>query len=311
VAAPALVGVAGLRILFDAMPLTRGGFGDFLYFLSWMISLIAPMAGQDRAPGLAANMFDFPGFVRPLQYGAPAGTNDFAIGGIDVLPGHVPLDVMAGLLSPGYAPSRLLWVGIALGVAVLAGLVYRPHRATQRTLVPGRLARLSVMGPPPAVVANAPAARAGAMPFAGLITSEFRLIGAGRLFKLLAIAGAITSLLADFRHTASPATLLLLIFALTAHAGRSEARGLLALTQTLPQSPWARRLAFLVAGTGWAVLLALPAIPGHGLAVIVLALGTGAGAATIAMALATLSRSAFAPRLVLLILWYGYLSAGG
>lgn len=312
VAAPALLSVAALRILFDALPLTRGGFGDFLYFVSWMASLMTPMAAQDRAAGLAANMYDFPGFVRPLQYGAPPGTNDFAIGGIDVLPCYVSLDVMAGLLSPGYIGSRLLWVAIAVAVAALAGLVYRPHRATQRNLVPGRIARLSALGPPPPAIANAPAPRALAIPFPGLILAEFRLIAAGRLYKLLAIAVAVTALLAaDFRHTASPAALLLLVFALTAHAGRSEARGLLLLTQTTPQSPWARRLAFVLAGTGWALLLALPAIPGHGLAVIPLALGTGVVASLIAIGLAVISRSAFAPRLVLLILWYGYLSAGG
>ena len=150
-----------------------------------------------------------------------------------------------------------------------------------------------------------------AIPFIGLVIAEFRLIAAGRLFKLLAIAVAVTAFLADFRHTASPAALLLLIFALTAHAGRSEARGLLLLTQTNPQSPWARRVAFLIAGTGCALLLALPAVPGHGVAVIPQALGTGAVASLIAIGLATISRSAFAPRLVLLILWYGYLSAGG
>ena len=311
VAAPALLGVAALRILFDAMPLTRGGFGDFLYFVSWMASLIAPMAAQDRAAGLAANMYDFPGFVRPLQYGAPPGTNDFAIGGVDVLPGHVALDVMAGLFSPGYIGSRLLWIVIAVAIAALAGLVYRPHRATQHNLVPGRLARLSALGPPPAALADAPAPPMLALPFAGLIAAEFRLIGAGRLFKLLAIGVALTALAADFRHAASPAALLLLIFALTAHAGRSEARGLLALTATAPQSPWARRLAFVIGGTGWMLLLALPAIPGHGLGVIPLALGTGGAASLIAVGLAAFSRSAFAPRLVLLILWYAYLSAGG
>lgn len=311
VAAPALLGIAALRILFDALPITRGGFGDFLYFVSWLASLMAPMAGQDREPGLAANMYDFPGFVRPLQYGAPPGTNDFAIGGLDVLPGHVPLDVMAGLFSPGYIESRLAWMVIAIGIAMLAGLVYRPHRATQRNLVPGRLARLSAVGPPPAAVIDAPAPRLIALPFAGLVIAEFRLIGAGRLFKLLAVTVAVTAFVADFRHTASPAALLLMIFALTAHAGRSEARGLLALTQTTPQSPWARRLAFLIAGTTWSLLLALPAIPGHGVSVVTQALGTGAVAAVVAIGLAIISRSAFAPRLVLLILWYGYLSAGG
>jgi hypothetical protein len=311
VAAPALLGLAALRVLFDSLPPTRGGFGDFLYFVSWMASLISPVIGQGKAASFATAIVDFPGFLRPLQYGAPGGTDDFAIGGVDVLPGRVPLDVMAGLLSPGYIESRLSWVLIAVAIAALAGLLYRPHRATQRNLVPGRIARLSAMGPPPTAVPDAPAPRAIAIPFAGLIAAEFRLIGAGRLFKLVAIAVAVTAFASEFRHTASPAALLLLVFALTAHAGRSEARGLLLLTRTAPQSPWLRRLAFMIAGTGWALLLALPAIPGTGVGVVPLALGTGGVASVIAIVLATISRSAFAPRLVLLVLWYGYLSAGG
>ncbi len=309
VAAPALLGLAALRILFDALPFTRGGWGDFGFFVFWMGSLIMPMAAQDEAPGLAANMYDFAGFVRPLQFGAPAGTSDFAIGGVDALPGHVALDVMAGLLSPGYIGSRLLWALIAIGVAAFAGLVYRPHRATRRIVVPGHVSRwLNGGAPPPAVIA-APAPKSLAVPALGLLLAEFRLIGAGRLFKLLAAAAAIAAFTQDFRHAASPAILLLLIFALTAHAGRCEAKGLLLLTRTAPLSPWLRRAAFIVAGTGWSLLLALPALvrtpPGM---VLGYAAATGAFAAAVTIGLASLSRSAFAPRLLLLILWYGYLS---
>ncbi len=310
VAAPALLGLAALRMLFDALPFTRGGWGDFGFFIFWMGSLIAPVVAQDQAPGLAANMYDFAGFVRPLQFGAPPGTSDFAIGGVDVLPGHVALDVMAGLLSPGYIGSRLLWALAAVAVAAFAGLVYRPHRATRRIIVPGRVSRwLNGGAPPPAVITAAPAP-ATAIPALGLLLAEFRLIGAGRLFKLLAAAAAVAAFTQDFRHVASPAILLLLIFALTAHAGRSEAKGLLLLTRTAPLSPWLRRAAFIGAGTGWSLLLALPALVRAPPAMVLgYAAATGAVAATIAIGLASLSRSAFAPRLLLLILWYGYLSS--
>ncbi|MBC7520280.1 MAG: hypothetical protein H7268_04200 [Sandarakinorhabdus sp.] len=311
VAAPALLGVAALRILFDAIPFTRGGWGDFGYFVFWMGSLIMPMAAQDRAPGLVANMYDFAGFIRPLQYGAPGGTDNFAIGGVDnILPGHVRLGGMAGALSPRYIASRLLWVAIAFAVAALAGAVYQPHRATGRIIVPGRLRRwLDGGAPPPAAVAAAPAG-AAAIPVFGLLAAEFRLIGAGRLFKLLGAAVAIAALVQDFRHVASPAALLLLIFALTAHAGRSEARGLLLLTNTAPLSPWLRRAAFVVAGTGWSLLLTAPAVLTTPVGTILgYAAATGAIAAGISIALATFTRSAFAPRMVLLVLWYGYLSA--
>ncbi len=310
VAAPALLGLAALRILFDALPWARGGFGDFLYFVLWMTSIIAPALNEGAAPSFAGGLRDFPGFLRPLQVGAPAGSSDFAIGGVnDLLPGHVALDVMAGLFSPGYVESRLAWVGIAVLVAAFAGLVYRPHRASRGRRLAGRWARLLAAGPPPAADMAAAAARRIAVPALGLVLAEARLILAGRLFKLLALAAFVFAAFGEFRHSASPAALLLLIFALTAHAGRSEARQLVALTATAPLSPWARRGAFVLAGTGLTLLLALPAVPRGGIEVLALAGATGLAASLVAITGAAISGSGFAPRLLLFIAWYVYLSS--
>jgi hypothetical protein len=188
--------------------------------------------------------------------------------------------------------------------------LYRPHRASGRARLRGALARLFAPGPPPAADPAAPAARRSVMPWIGLVAAEFRLIGAGRPFHVLAVITAASGVLADYRHIGSPAALLLLIFGLVAHAGRSEARGLLALTATAPLAPIARRIAFVAAGAGWSSLLALPATLDHlSPEPLLLALVTGGGASLAAMTLATISRSAFAPRLVLLVFWYGYLSS--
>src|SRR5262249_44751605 len=224
VAAPALAGLAALRILFDARPLLRSGFGDFAYFCVWITSIALPAATDGQGRSFASNMFDFAGFVTPLEYGAPANSHDFAIGGMDVLPGHVALDVMSALLSPGYIESRFAWAAIAIGLVVLAGLIYQQHRPRRRAGKPGRFAAWLHAGPPPRVIANAPSARGVALPWFNLIVAEFRLIGSGRVFLVLAAAAAALSAFTDFRHTASPAALLLLVFALSAHAGRSEAR---------------------------------------------------------------------------------------
>ena len=111
------------------------------------------------------------------------------------------------------------------------------------------------------------------------------------------------------RHGASPAGLLLLVFALSAHAGRSEARGLIALTRVAPLAPMLRRAAFIIAGAAWSTLLALPALVRAGtLPNCELAAGTGGVAALVAITLASLTGSAFASRLVLLVIWYGYAS---
>lgn len=309
VAAPALIGIAALRILFDSRPLLRSAFGDWAYFVLYIFSIAAPAMTEGAARTFATNMSDFAGFVTPLMYASPAGQN-FSIGGIETVPGHIHLDVLAGLYSPGYAESRLAWIGIAIAIVVFAGLTYHPHRPRRRS---GNLLRFFSWlqpGAPPRAIANAPAARPAALAWPALLIAEFRLIGSGRLFVLLAAAIAVASYFVDFRHAACPAALLLLIFGLTAHAGRSEARGLLTLTRVAPLAPMARRAAFVAAGAMWTTLLALPAFAHtQNVDTLKLAAETGAGAALVAIVLSAISGSGFAARLVLLILWYGYLSA--
>jgi hypothetical protein len=311
VAAPALIGLAALRILFDARPLLRSGFGDFAYFCTWITSLAVPVATENAEPSFSANMWDFAGFITPLKYGAPPGTDSFSIGGGFAAHGTVNLDVMAGLMSPGYLESRLAWVGVAFALAIVAGLIYAPHKAKRKAVLAGRLGALLNAGPPPRAVPNAPAAQRSFTDALGLVIAEFRLIGSGRVFLLLAAAVALVTWLApNFRHAGSVAALLLLTFSLSAHAGRSEARGLLALTKVAPFAPWARRIAFVIAGSAWSTLLALPALTRQPpLETLSLASAAGAIAALVAIALSTLTGSAFAARLVLLILWYGYASA--
>ncbi|MCX7358770.1 MAG: hypothetical protein NT015_11620 [Alphaproteobacteria bacterium] len=309
VAGPAVIGVAALRILFDARPLLRSGFGDFGYFCTWMGSLIAPIVTSKSAPSFASNMHDFAGFVRPLTYGAPGPADDFSIGGGFLATGTINLDVMAGLMSPGYLESRLAWIGVAVALVVLAGVIYAPHKAKKKAVLAGRLGALLNAGPPPRVVVNAPAAKRAMADAVGLVVSEFRLIGSGRVFLILAAAVAVISAFTDFRHVGSPAALLLLLFALSAHAGRTEARGLVALTKVAPFAPMMRRVAFVIAGAMWTTLLALPAAaPAVALEVLPLAAASGAIAATVAIVLSTLTGSSFAARLVLLVLWYGYAS---
>lgn len=311
VAGPAMIGVAALRILFDARPLLRSGFGDFAYFCVWIGSITAGIA-TDKAehPGFAANMWDFAGFVTPLKYGAPAGTDSFSIGGGFAATGTIDLDVMAGLMSPGYVESRLAWVGIAFALVVIAGLIYAPRKVKKKAVLAGRIGALLNAGAPPRAAPNAPAASHALLGPLSLVASEFLLIGAGRIFLILACGVALISAFApDFRHVGSAAALLLLLFAFSAHAGRSEARGLLALTKVAPTSPMMRRGAFVLAGALWSTMLALPAAASTSPAdVLPLAASTGASAALVATVLSTLTGSSFAARLVLLVLWYGYVS---
>jgi hypothetical protein len=261
-------------------------------------------------PSFRANMYDFPGFVRPLVYGSPYGSSNFSIGGADVLPGRVPLDVMAGLLSPGYIQSRLAWAAIAVAVVIVAGIIYRPHRATQPRWYAKLTDRLLAAKPPPPANPLAAAAHPSRWPLLGLVVAEFRLIGSNRLMLAAAALAAMAGVALGDRHLASALAALWLIFAFTAHAGQTEPKGLRALTATTVLPPALRRAAFVVAGLGWALALALPGALWHADGVrLVLALATGGVAAIVAMALSAVSGSGFAARIVLLVLWYGYLSS--
>ena len=248
-----------------------------MFFVIWITAVAVPAVVSTMPSSYAANMLDMTGFVRPLAGPAPMAMGSFTIGFTQVLPGRVPLDTMAGVYAPGYLASRLTWAVIAVALAALAGLLYRPHLAAQKARKPGWFARLSAPPRPPGP-ANpaAPAAGFASSAFFNLVRAEFRLIGEGRVFIVLAGLAAALGALADYRQFGGPAAMLLLAFALSAHGGRSEA--MRALTRTAALSPAVRRMAFIVAGTGWALLMALPGTVTHqSVQPLLLALVTGAG----------------------------------
>lgn len=309
VAAPALIGLAALRQAFDARPWGRRGLGELLFFILWMASLIIPITMDGKPSSFTANMVDYPGFVRPLVAGSPGTGNDFSIGDGDIKPGRVPLHTERAIFSQGYISSRLAWIAIAIALTALTSLVYAQHSPPRRRRLANLMARLLATGPPPPAIAAAPPAPLSRAPLPTLLLAEFRLIGAGKVFLILAIGAALLGLAPDFRHVGSPAGLLILVFGLTAHAGRSEARGLRHLTATTATPPALRRAALVLAGTAWTILLAVPAaIATISVDPLLLAAATGAAAAITAVILSMISGSGFAARLILLMAWYAYFS---
>ena len=217
IAAPALMGVAAIRILFDALPPTRGALGEVLFFFIWIASLAIPAIGAERNVSYAGNMQDFAGFIRPLTHDLPPGReNDFTIGASPMQEGRIALDVMGGLTSDGYIASRFSWGAIAVLLAGFAGLVYRPHRPRRARRRLAWLGRLLEPSAPPPAQPDAPPSPPTAVPALGLVAAEFRLIADGRMWLALAAMVATLGPWVDFRTVASPAALLLLIFGLTA-----------------------------------------------------------------------------------------------
>jgi hypothetical protein len=132
VAGPSLMGLAAIRVLLDSLGFTRGGLGDTLFFVIWIIAVAVPAVVSTMPSSYAANMLDMTGFVRPLAGPAPMAMGSFSIGFTQVLPGRVPLDTMAGVSSPGYLASRLTWAAIAVALTAVAGVLYRPHLAAEK-----------------------------------------------------------------------------------------------------------------------------------------------------------------------------------
>lgn len=314
IAAPPVAMVASLRLLLDARRWTRGPLGEVLFFVFWMGSLVLVMVGG-QAGGYAANMTDLPGFMSPISYGQ-GGTDNFIIGGAEIPPGSAPirLDVMSGVMADGYLAARLSWLGIAALIPLLAGLIYAPHAAGKTRKTAAWLRFLEPGRARPADPAAKPA-RAGMLPGVALIVAEARLMAGDRKGLLAMAVVAAAGLFAPYSTLAGPAAMLLLVFATTAHAGRSEQKGLLALTTTAALSPAARRIAFVLAGTALALAMAAPAAARGLMAgdtrVLLEAAAVGAATSATAIILGALTRSATAPRLVLLIAWYFYLNAGG
>jgi hypothetical protein len=307
---PTVLGLAAFRRVAHAFLFTRRAFGDVLFFMFWFFSITAPLFAHSAVNTYRANLWDFGGSIQPLSHFAN-GLQSLSIGyGMAVLPGRARADVLAFLLSRPYLAARLTLAVGAIAVAAIAGMLYRPQTSRSRARISHRWTRWLQPGPAPAACLQVIPARASSFPFLNLIGSEMRLIVGSRLALLCGILVALVGFFTDYRHVASPLLFLLLLFGLTAQAAREETIGILALTVTAPFSPWRRRAAFVTGGLLASLLLSLPALLIHpSLRILGLATAIGFGAALFTIALTVLSRSAFAARLLLLLVWYGYISA--
>ncbi len=144
--------VAALAVLWETVPVLRGGVGNVVYFFAWSGLLAAGHRRGDGARGADADERVFSGFHRDADADAPDArrrccgwirdsANEFAltIAGPTAAEGFV----WNGMVWSGVqVAARLAWVGYALLVALLAAVFF--HRfdpARMGAGVRGRLRR--------------------------------------------------------------------------------------------------------------------------------------------------------------------------
>ncbi len=113
----------------------------------------------------------------------------------------------------------------------------------------------------------------------------------------------------EFRRVLVPLVLLIITFGATVWASASETGSLAFLGDLTGFSPIVRFGATILSGALWSVVMILPALirrplPHH----LLIGLCIGAGVVAVALSITRVSKSAFAARLCLLLIWYGLLS---
>lgn len=114
-ALPVLAVVASLALLFEVLPFLRGGLGNFLYLLLWLVALSADCQGMDL-------------FGLTLLTSSIAAAHEAAFGVRGALSVFTDLDTGSGgtflwtglSLPPSAIAQRLLVAAVAVGVAFLA-----------------------------------------------------------------------------------------------------------------------------------------------------------------------------------------------
>ncbi|WP_380283933.1 hypothetical protein [Kitasatospora purpeofusca] len=322
---PLLVATAALAVLFETVPLLRGGAGNVVWFACAPLLLIAgerdgaPLGGLGLGP-VAASLRD--GLA---ARGVDLGGDDFSLGLTKVDGPLEPFRWDGAGLDGGFLAQRLLLVLLAVALAALPALWFdrfdpaRGASAERRPLAGGREPAPAPAAPPAlplTLPTTAPAtapAGAGAGPgFGRLLLGEARMLFADASRRWwLAAAGLVAAGLAVPPDTGAgallPAAWVWPVLLWSRLGSRSAEYGLEALLAAYPAAR-ARLLA------EWAAGVLLTALVGAGVLVRLAAAGDTAGVAawsagalfipSLALALGTLSRTHRLFQALYLPLWY-------
>lgn len=137
---PSMAVIAALAVLFETIPWLSGSFGNVVYFIFWLVMLIVSAANipppqwvGEPANDLWGIQVILSGMIRDTAAAFPDYRGSVAIGAATL---QAPLSTFNwnGILwTTEIIIGRMLWLGVALGVALVAALFFRrfdpaPHK---------------------------------------------------------------------------------------------------------------------------------------------------------------------------------------
>ncbi len=184
-ALPIMLLTASVALLFETLPVLRGGVGNVVYFFLWTGAIALGATGFDDPAGLQVFSRSAHAALQALDPAAPT-TFSLTIGGeraVRTFPWN-GIDWTANVLL-----MRLLWAGIAVGFALLASVFFhrfdparsRLARDRRTRIVPSEAPAIEPSAPTrlatPISVRLTPLPRASAQSrFLQVVTSELRLL---------------------------------------------------------------------------------------------------------------------------------------
>lgn len=304
IAMPALALIAAFRTLFAMRPGLRRAGGDVAFFVLWLGSLTLTavffMDGSGGSP--LADVF---GFAAPLVAGSSEPVAAMYIGGSPNTGRVMDFDGMGGVTDPAFLLSRLFWLSVAVLLAWGSGFLFKAGRV--KTQIG---AKMPIAGP---AVFTAHPVSPLAPSLANIISPAIAF--AADLFRprwmlALVFVIALSGFFLPLRTLVGPALSLVLIFPLTRYGARWRPKSVEQWLASLPMSAVAMMTGRLGAACVICLALTLPSLFSMGPNEWGDVLAIGVGLPVIAVTLGYVTRGPVAARLVLLILWYGYLNMG-
>lgn len=132
---PTMLLVAAVAVLFESISFLRGGFGNIVYFALWTATIVVAMSGvsfgsQGVIEEPVNDLFGASTIGASMHQGAHAAfpEQDLDLGiGYTIIEGNIHTFRWAGVDWRGdILFGRLIWVGVALGIALLSSLFF--HR---------------------------------------------------------------------------------------------------------------------------------------------------------------------------------------